>query len=274
MRRGGEEEMNYWRMAFRIGSKGYEMWPDCFERGIAAIGYYKNGKPVVEDCSKLTEDEYDEIWRRKRPRAISARNSLKNVAYKMEEGDVIYVKKGTDIVGKGVITKEYKYDPTILKGTKAEWEHFVTVDWGKNFSKFRLVLGADQITVLKLEGERLNKIREKESQALKKITVIEANEGEKYTSEATFRARNRALIEAKNANSDYRCEVCNMSFKEVYGNIGEGYIIAHHVNPIGSRKKASMTALDDIALVCSNCHDMLHRTEPPISLSELRYKIR
>lgn len=262
-------------MAFRIGSRGYEMWPDCLNRGIAAIGYYdKNGKPVVEDCSKLTEDEYDEIWRRKRPRSIQARNSLKNVAYKMEEGDVIYVKQGPCIVGKGEITKGYEYDPTILKGTKAEWEHFMTVDWEKNFQEFRLVLGADQIAVLKLEGERLNKIREKESQAHKKIKEIEANEGEKYTLEATFRARNRALIEAKKTNSDYRCEVCDMSFKEVYGNIGEGYIIAHHINPIGSRKNASRTTLADIALVCSNCHAMLHQNEPPLSISELRHKMR
>ena len=26
--------MNYWRMTFRDGSQGYEMWPDCYERGI------------------------------------------------------------------------------------------------------------------------------------------------------------------------------------------------------------------------------------------------
>lgn len=111
--------MNYWRMAFRIGSRGYEMWPDCLNRGIAAIGYYdKDGNPVVEDCSKLTEDEYDEIWRRKRPISIQARNSLKNVAYKMEDGDIIYVKKGPYIVGKGEITKEYDMTQVFLKEQK------------------------------------------------------------------------------------------------------------------------------------------------------------
>lgn len=226
--------MNYWRMAFRIGSRGYEMWPDCYERGIAAIGYYTDdGKPVVEDCSKLTEDDYDEIWRRKRPEATTARSSLKNVAYRMKKRDIIYVKQGPYIVGKGVITKDYKYDSNILKGTEAEWEHFVTVNWEKEFPKFNLVLGADQITVLKLEGRRLNKIHEAESQTVKKIKIVEAKEGERYTSEAIFRTRNRALIEAKKANSDYHCEVCKMSFKRIYGKIGEKYIIAHHVYSIG-----------------------------------------
>jgi len=108
--------MKYWRMAFRIGDQGYEMWPDCYDRGIAAIGYYTNdGKPVVKDCSKLTETEYDEIWRKKRPRSIAPRSSLKNVVYRMKKGHTIYVKQGLYIVGKGVITRKYKYDPDILE---------------------------------------------------------------------------------------------------------------------------------------------------------------
>jgi len=65
-----------------------------------------------------------------------------------------------------------------------------------------------------------------------------------------------------------------MSFKEVYGEIGEKYIIAHHVNPIGGRKRASKTTLDDIALVCTNCHDMLHRKDPSMSINELRSRIK
>jgi len=267
--------MNYWRMSLRVGNQGYEMWRDCHERGIAAIGYYTaDGEPVVEDCSKLTEDEYDEIWRRKNIKNKSGQGSLKKIAYQMKKGDIIYVKQGPYIVGKGVVTREYRYDPNILKGTEEEWEHYVKVDWKDSFSKFRLDLGADQTTVLKLEGERLRKILEMEHQTIEKIQAIEAKEGERYKSEATFRTRNRTLIEMKKANSDYRCEVCGMNFKEVYGDIGEKYIIAHHVNPIGSRKNASKTTLDGIALVCANCHDMLHRTDPPMSISELRSRIK
>ena len=113
-----------------------------------------------------------------------------------------------------------------------------------------------------------------ESEAIKRARIIEVNEGERYTSEAKFRARNRALIEAKKINSDYRCEVCEMKFNEVYGKIGDGFIIAHHINPIGKRKKASKTTLDDIALVCSNCHDMLHRRDPPFGIHHLRDRIQ
>ena len=100
--------MKYWRMSFRIGENGYEMWPECYRRGIAAMGYYLHGKPIVGDCSKLTENEYDEIWRTKGVSAPSSQGSLKKVAYKMKKGDIIYVKQGPYIAGKGVITEEYK----------------------------------------------------------------------------------------------------------------------------------------------------------------------
>ena len=135
-------------------------------------------------------------------------------------------------------------------------------------------LGADQHIVLELDKERLDKIRKIESKTRKEIKVIEVEEGKQYKSEATFRSRNRNLIEAKKTNSDYRCEVCDMTFKEVYGKIGKEYIIAHHKNPIGNMKKTAMTTLDDIALVCANCHAMLHTNNPPLSLEKLRNKIK
>lgn len=270
--------MKYWRMAFRWGSQGYEMWPHCHERGVAAIGYWdENSEQIVGDCRKLTEKEYDEIWRRKAPRNSSGKTSLKNVAYRMKKGDVIYVKQGPYIVNKGTIIKGYDYDPNVLAEYAEGWDHYLTVDWKKNFPKFRLVLGADLHAVLEIKEERLRKIRKMESQTLKKVKSVEAKEGERYKSEATFQARNRALIEAKKANSDYCCEVCEMSFKKDYGKIGDGYIIAHHIIPIGTRKKASKTTLDDIALVCSNCHDMIHwGTDSLMSVDELRsiYKKR
>jgi len=183
------------------------------------------------------------------------------------------VKQGRFIVGKGVVKSGYKHDPEILKGCKREWEHYRKVDWMLHFQQFELVLGADQHTVLELKEKRLKKIRERENQVSQEIRALEAIEGERHKSETTFRARNRALIEAKKINSDYRCEVCKMSFEEVYGDIGKGHIIAHHIDPIGGRRGPSKTTLDDIALVCANCHDMLHRTAPPQSVSNLRHRI-
>ncbi len=55
-----------------------------------------------------------------------------------------------------------------------------------------------------------------------------------------------------------RCECCNFDFPKFYGEIGQDFIECHHRIPIatgGERK----TFPADLALVCSNCHRMLHR---------------
>lgn len=263
--------MNYWRMAMKIGNRGPNQWPDCHVRGIAAIGYDdKKGNPVVEDCRKITEEEFRDIWRKKLPDKKAQQGNLYKVAYQMKVGDTIYVKSGSEISGKGVITKKYAYDPNILDGAKEKWEHYVTVDWKKDFTLFIHPLGAEQTTVLRLEGQRLKELFEKESQVKKYIRTVEAEEGEQRKAERKFRERNRTLIDIKKLNSDYICEVCGMIFEKKYGKIGEKYIIAHHLITIGSRKKSVKTTLDDIALVCSNCHDMLHKKKPPYEIDKLK----
>jgi predicted HNH restriction endonuclease len=69
------------------------------------------------------------------------------------------------------------------------------------------------------------------------------------------------------------CDVCGFSFRERYGDLGDGYIEAHHTVAISLLKKETPTKVNDIALVCSNCHRMLHRKRPWLGMSELRLLI-
>jgi hypothetical protein len=56
------------------------------------------------------------------------------------------------------------------------------------------------------------------------------------------------------------CEVCNFSFKEVYGHLGYKFIEGHHhKKTIPEIDEGDKTNIDDIALVCSNCHSMIHK---------------
>ena len=91
--------------------------------------------------------------------------SLRHMVYHVKVGDIIYVKQGPYIVGKGRVRAAYKYDPTILKGAIEEWEHYLTVDWEKDFPKFRCVLGADIWPVLPLKDARLKQVLAAEAQA-------------------------------------------------------------------------------------------------------------
>lgn len=70
------------------------------------------------------------------------------------------------------------------------------------------------------------------------------------------------IIDKKNAVLQAKgrldCECCDTNFETYYGSIGEGFIECHHIFPIGSGVER-VTELSDLALVCANCHRMLHR---------------
>lgn len=74
-----------------------------------------------------------------------------------------------------------------------------------------------------------------------------------------------------NETGDLSCEVCGFSFLHFYGQLGKPYIEAHHTIPISTYKRQQITSTSEIALVCANCHRMLHYyAEDLLSVSELR----
>jgi hypothetical protein len=85
--------------------------------------------------------------------------------------------------------------------------------------------------------------------------------------------RNRTLVDLvktsrQGNNNKLSCEVCGFCFAEKYGDRGRGYIEAHHIIPFNQLKGYRKSIVDDFALVCSNCHRMLHRT-PCIAIEDL-----
>jgi 5-methylcytosine-specific restriction protein A len=74
--------------------------------------------------------------------------------------------------------------------------------------------------------------------------------------------RDAKLEDAKRANSGrLRCEVpgCGFDFFETYGEIGRDFAHVHHLRPLGELTRPSETSLTDLAVVCANCHAMIHR---------------
>jgi 5-methylcytosine-specific restriction protein A len=72
------------------------------------------------------------------------------------------------------------------------------------------------------------------------------------------------------------CVVCGFNFEVTYGEIGVDFIEAHHLTPF-SELEGRPTQLDprtDFAVVCPNCHRMLHKRTPPLSPDELRALVR
>lgn len=57
------------------------------------------------------------------------------------------------------------------------------------------------------------------------------------------------------------CELCSFSFEDTYGDLGIGYIEAHHIIPISKMKPGDVTKISDLKMLCSNCHRMAHRED-------------
>ena len=95
--------------------------------------------------------------------------------------------------------------------------------------------------------------------------------------ERTHKARERnsqLVLAAKErflkSNSHLFCEICEFDFEKIYGSRGKGYIEAHHTVPVSEMQPSQKTKIEDIAMVCSNCHKILHRTRPWLSIKELK----
>lgn len=77
----------------------------------------------------------------------------------------------------------------------------------------------------------------------------------------------------KQAGARPICEVCDFDFLARYGELGRGFIECHHVKPVSQLRPGQTTKVSDLALVCANCHRMLHR-ERCLSINELRQRLQ
>lgn len=71
------------------------------------------------------------------------------------------------------------------------------------------------------------------------------------------------------------CQACGLDFGRVYGPVGEGFIEVHHVTPVSRLGDGyNVNPVKDLIPVCSNCHRMLHRRDPPYAIDELKQLIK
>ena len=69
----------------------------------------------------------------------------------------------------------------------------------------------------------------------------------------------------------YECAVCSFNFEKFYGEIGEKYIHVHHVIPLSeTRKEYKLDPVKDLVPVCPNCHAIIHRTQPALTIEQLK----
>ena len=68
-----------------------------------------------------------------------------------------------------------------------------------------------------------------------------------------------------------KCIVCRFDFAERYSSLGERYIQVHHRVPLGEIKEEyRLDPIRDLIPICPNCHAMIHRTQPALTIEELQ----
>jgi hypothetical protein len=100
---------------------------------------------------------------------------------------------------------------------------------------------------------------------------------EKYVTHRTRERNPQAVQRKKQAVLTERgaleCEACGFNFERTYGESGAGFIECHHQVPVSSYAGEQGTRLSDLRLVCANCHRVLHRVRPWMSVDELRTRL-
>lgn len=105
--------------------------------------------------------------------------------------------------------------------------------------------------------------------------IEEVSEGQILTRVHIARERNKKIVNTKKNNvlvqmGKLECEVCGFDFNTVYGEIGKGFAECHHVKPVSELKPGDTTKLDDLSILCANCHRMIHRSRPWKTVNELK----
>lgn len=68
-----------------------------------------------------------------------------------------------------------------------------------------------------------------------------------------------------------KCQVCDFEFWRMYGNLGNEYIEVHHRIPVSEMNGSyRLDPVKDLVPVCANCHAMLHRAKPQLTVDELK----
>ncbi len=93
------------------------------------------------------------------------------------------------------------------------------------------------------------------------VSVVQVNRYERDR-------RNRAAAIAIHGT---RCKGCGLSFGDRYGELTEGFIEVHHLTAVAEMgENYIVNPANDLVPLCPNCHAVVHRRAPPLTIQELR----
>ena len=106
------------------------------------------------------------------------------------------------------------------------------------------------------------------------LIEVQGKEGKKRLRSHFARERRRGLLlakrrEARAIHGCLVCEACGVQEGNLPEEIGVACFECHHKTPLSKLAEENVTKLVDLALVCANCHRMIHRSDPMITVEHL-----
>jgi 5-methylcytosine-specific restriction protein A len=162
-----------------------------------------------------------------------------------------------------------RYDETykgrgLSAGSQLEEEVWNT--FAKDIPRLRATAAAIEAGAKELsdEGVRIDADQEVEAEEGRILAVV--HQRRERSGKLPVQKKQRVLKE----KGTLACEICSFDFAAVYGSLGDGFAECHHDKPVSSLKAGEKTKLVDLRIVCANCHRMLHRRRPWITVDALR----
>lgn len=92
--------------------------------------------------------------------------------------------------------------------------------------------------------------------------------------ESQMFARNPNLIKAAKQRAANRCELCGLNTDQLDPEIGARVLECHHLDQLADQPgDCAETRLDEVLVVCANCHRLLHAKRPPFVPDVLRARM-
>jgi hypothetical protein len=168
-------------------------------------------------------------------------------------------------------------NPELADAVKA---HKIEISKGVNSSELRRT--ADRLIYLKsnffgqTNSGSVSSLLNAQNKSEVEAEDISGVEGRLLTRIHVYKERDRGLV--KRAKDYYRsisggkiiCEACGVSPVDIYGEVGESSIEAHHKTPIEELQPDSETKTADLAMVCAGCHRVIHSKKPCLTTEEVK----
>jgi len=288
-----------WRIS--PGARG-EGWSDCLSNEVIGIGYIHD-----DDLHGYSQDKVIEYMRKKGRQAPGYLSGPNNFFFNIKKGHIVVAYSSpTTIYGVGIVaSNEWKFNPKVNRNTY--WlRNTRKVTWLTSFSQTRIddkeiikklgkTLALDiipedffiekllplfpeellmNVYAIQYSNETIQPLFSNVEEDEQSIIDERLEEKKELRYHKSFE-RNQVLSKRAKEIHGYTCMACKFNFKEKYGEIGENFIEAHHLVQLADLpNNTKLSPKDDFAVLCSNCHKMIHKFENIPTIEEFKKIIK